>query len=264
MRTTLTKLQAMRDNGEKIAVLTCYDASFAALLEAQGVDVLLVGDSLGMVIQGHETTLPVTLDDMEYHTACVARGSERAFIISDMPFGTFQISPQEAFAHTARLMVAGAQMVKLEGGAAMIETVRFLTERGIPVCGHIGLTPQSVHQLGGYRVQGKEPETAEKLLEDAVALEQAGAGMIVLEAMPALLAAEITAQLSIPTIGIGAGAACSGQVLVLHDMLDIYPGKKPRFVKNYMQGATSIADAVSRFVAEVKEGVFPAQEQVFQ
>ena len=260
MRTTLTKLQAMRDNGEKIAVLTCYDASFAALLEAQGVDVLLVGDSLGMVIQGHETTLPVTLDDMEYHTACVARGSERAFIISDMPFGTFQISPQEAFAHTARLMVAGAQMVKLEGGAAMIETVRFLTERGIPVCGHIGLTPQSVHQLGGYRVQGKEPETAEKLLEDAVALEQAG----VLEAMPALLAAEITAQLSIPTIGIGAGAACSGQVLVLHDMLDIYPGKKPRFVKNYMQGATSIADAVSRFVAEVKEGVFPAQEQVFQ
>ena len=204
MRTTLTKLQAMRDNGEKIAVLTCYDASFAALLEAQGVDVLLVGDSLGMVIQGHETTLPVTLDDMEYHTACVARGSERAFIISDMPFGTFQISPQEAFAHTARLMVAGAQMGKLEGGAAMIETVRFLTERGIPVCGHIGLTPQSVHQLGGYRVQGKEPETAEKLLEDAVALEQAGAGMIVLEAMPALLAAEITAQLSIPTIGSGA------------------------------------------------------------
>ena len=263
MRTTLTKLQTMRDKGEKIAVLTCYDASFAALLEAQGVDVLLVGDSLGMVLQGHESTLPVTLDDMVYHTACVARGSKQAFIIADMPFGTFQISPQEAFAHTARLMVAGAQMVKLEGGAAMIETVRFLTERGIPVCGHIGLTPQSVHQLGGYRVQGKESAVAEKLIEDAVALEQTGAGMIVLEAMPALLAAEITAQLSIPTIGIGAGAACSGQVLVLHDMLDIYPGKKARFVKNYMQGAASIADAVSRYVAEVKNGSFPAQEHSF-
>ncbi len=264
MRSTLTKLQTMRDKGEKIAVLTCYDASFAALLEAQGVDVLLVGDSLGMVLQGHETTLPVTLDDMVYHTACVARGSRQAFIISDMPFGTFQISPQEAFAHTAKLMVAGAQMVKLEGGAAMVETVRFLTSRGIPVCGHIGLTPQSVHQLGGYRVQGKESAAATKLLEDAVALEQAGAGMIVLEAMPALLAAEITSQLTIPTIGIGAGADCSGQVLVLHDMLDIYPGKKARFVKNYMQGAASIADAVSRYVAEVKAGAFPAQEHNFQ
>ena len=263
MRTTLTKLQTMRDKGEKIAVLTCYDASFAALLEARGVDVLLVGDSLGMVLQGHESTLPVTLDDMVYHTACVARGSKQAFIVADMPFGTIQISPQEAFAHTARLMVAGAQMVKLEGGASMLETVRFLTERGIPVCGHIGLTPQSVHQLGGYRVQGKESAVAEKLIEDAAALEQAGAGMIVLEAMPALLAAEITARLSIPTIGIGAGAQCSGQVLVLHDMLDIYPGKKARFVKNYMQGAASIADAVARYVTEVKNGSFPAQEHSF-
>ena len=254
----------MRDKGEKIAVLTCYDASFAALLEAQGVDVLLVGDSLGMVLQGHENTLPVTLDDMEYHTSCVARGSRSAFIISDMPFGTFQTSPQEAFAHTAQLMVAGAQMVKLEGGVAMVETVRFLTERGIPVCGHIGLTPQSVNQLGGYRVQGKEAAAARQLLEDAVALEQAGAGMIVLEAIPALLAAEITAALSIPTIGIGAGASCSGQVLVLHDMLDIYPGKKARFVKNYMQGAASIADAVRRYVNEVKAGEFPGKEHGFQ
>ncbi|MGA9665132.1 MAG: 3-methyl-2-oxobutanoate hydroxymethyltransferase [Gallionella sp.] len=263
MRTTLSKLQAMRGKGEKIAALTCYDASFAALLEAQGVDVLLVGDSLGMVLQGHDTTLPVTLDDMAYHTACVARGSKQAFIVADMPFGTFQISPQEAFAHTARLMVAGAQMVKLEGGSAMAETVRFLTERGVPVCAHIGLTPQSVNQLGGYRVQGKESAAAEKLLKDAVALEQAGAGMIVLEAIPALLAAEITAQLTIPTIGIGAGVACSGQVLVLHDMLDIYPGKKARFVKNYMQGAASIADAVARYVAEVKAGKFPATEHSF-
>jgi len=263
MRTTLTKLQTMRSKGEKIAVLTCYDASFATLLEAQGIDVLLVGDSLGMVLQGHETTLPVTLDDMAYHTACVARGAKQAFIVADMPFGTFQVSPEKTFEHAARLMEAGAQMVKLEGGAAMVETVRFLTGRGIPVCGHLGLIPQSVHQLGGYRVQGKDSAAAQKILEDAVALEQAGAGMIVLEAMPALLAAEITAALSIPTIGIGAGAACSGQVLVLHDMLDIYPGKKARFVKNYMQGANSIADAVANYVAEVKAGDFPAQEHSF-
>jgi 3-methyl-2-oxobutanoate hydroxymethyltransferase len=263
MRTTLTALKAMRGKGEKIAVLTCYDASFAALLEAQGIDVLLVGDSLGMVLQGHETTLPVTLGDMIYHTACVARGAKQAFIISDMPFGTFQVSPEKTFEHAAQLMAAGAQMVKLEGGASMVETVRFLTGRGIPVCGHIGLTPQSVHQLGGYRVQGKESAAAQKLLEDAVVLEQAGAGMLVLEAVPALLATEITAQLTIPTIGIGAGAACSGQVLVLHDMLDIYPGKKARFVKNYMQGATSIAAAVANYVAEVKAGSFPAQEHSF-
>jgi 3-methyl-2-oxobutanoate hydroxymethyltransferase len=263
MRTTLTRLQSMCGKGEKIAVLTCYDASFAGLLEQQGVDVLLVGDSLGMVVQGHETTLPVTLDDMVYHTACVARGSKQAFIVGDMPFGTFQISPERTFGHAAQLMAAGAQMVKLEGGEAMVETVRFLTGRGIPVCGHLGLTPQSVHQLGGYRVQGKETAAAEKLLEDAAALEQAGAAMIVLEAIPALLAAEITAALSIPTIGIGAGAACSGQVLVLHDMLDVYPGKKARFVKNFMQGAASIADAVARYVAEVKAGSFPAQEHSF-
>jgi len=244
-------------------MLTCYDASFAALLEAQGVDVLLVGDSLGMVLQGLETTLPVTLADMIYHTACVARGAKQSFIISDMPFGTSQISPQETFAHAVRLMVAGAQMVKLEGGAVMLETVRFLTARGIPVCAHIGLTPQSVHQLGGYRVQGKESAVAQQLLEDAIALERAGAAMIVLELVPALLAAEITAQLSVPTIGIGAGASCSGQVLVLYDMLDIYPGKKARFVKNYMQGADSIAAAVNSYVAEVKSGCFPAPENGF-
>jgi len=263
MRTTLITLRAMRDKGEKIAVLTCYDSSFAALLEAQGVDVLLVGDSLGMVLQGRETTLPVTLDAMAYHTACVASGSAKAFIITDMPFGTFQVSPRETFANATRLMAAGAQMVKLEGGVVMAETVRFLTGRGIPVCGHIGLTPQSVHQLGGYRVQGKKSAAAQQLLQDAAVLEQAGAGMIVLEAVPALLAAELTGQLTIPTIGIGAGAACSGQVLVLHDMLDIYPGKKARFVKNYMRGADSIAAAVSSYVAEVKAGSFPATEHSF-
>ena len=263
MRTTLGLLKAMRQRGEKIAMLTCYDASFAALLEAAGVDVLLVGDSLGMVVQGRETTLPVTLAEMVYHTECVARGAKQAFIIADMPFGTSQISPQDTFAHAAKLMAAGAQMVKLEGGAVMLESVRFLTSRGIPVCAHIGLTPQSVHQLGGYRVQGREEAAAKILLADALALEQAGAGLIVLEAMPALLAAEVTAQLTIPAIGIGAGANCSGQVLVLYDMLDIYPGKKPRFVKNFMQGADSIAQAVGRYVAEVKDGRFPALENSF-
>ena len=263
MRTTLTTLKAMRSKADNIAMLTCYDASFAALLEASGVDVLLVGDSLGMVLQGLDSTLPVTLADMVYHTACVARGAKSAFIVTDMPFGTSQVSPEKTFEHAAKLMASGAQMVKLEGGAAMLDTVRFLTSRGIPVCAHIGLTPQSVHQLGGYRVQGKESAAAQQLLEDAVALEQAGAGMLVLEMVPALLAAEITAQLTIPTIGIGAGAECSGQVLVLHDMLDIYPGKKARFVKNYMQGAASIAAAVSLYVAEVKSGSFPAQEHCF-
>lgn len=263
MRTTLTTLKALFARGEKIAMLTCYDASFALLLEAAGVDVLLVGDSLGMVVQGLDTTLPVTLEDMVYHTRCVARAAKQAFIVADMPFGTFQVSPEKTFEHAARLMAAGAQMVKLEGGAAMLETVHFLTSRGIPVCAHVGLTPQSVHQLGGYRVQGRDSAVAQQLLKDAAALEQAGAGMVVLEAIPALLAAEITALLSMPTIGIGAGAACSGQVLVLYDMLDIYPGKKARFVKNYMQDAASIADAVSLYVAEVKNGTFPGQEHGF-
>ena len=260
---TLTDLQAMRDKDEKIAALTCYDSSFARLLEANGVDILLVGDSLGMVLQGHNTTLPVTLDDMVYHTACVARGAGRAFVLADMPFGTFQVNPEKTFENAAQLMAAGAHMVKLEGGAVMADTIAFLAGRGIPVCAHIGLTPQSVHQLGGYRVQGKSAADAQRLLNDAAAVAQAGAGMLVLETVPALLAAEITAQLAIPTIGIGAGAECSGQVLVLHDMLDIYPGKKARFAKNYMQGAASIADAVARYVAEVKAGTFPSAEHGF-
>ncbi len=263
MRTTLTTLKAMHGKAEKIAILTCYDASFAALLEVQGVDVLLVGDSLGMVLQGYDSTLPVTLDDMVYHTSCVARGAKVAFIITDMPFGTSQISPEQTFVYAARLMVAGAQMVKIEGGEEMAETVRFLTSRGIPVCAHIGLTPQSVHQLGGFKVQGKNMDSAKQLISDALVLQQAGAGMVLLEAVPAALALDITAALSIPTIGIGAGAGCSGQVLVLYDMLDIYPGKKARFVKNYMQGAASIAEAVSLYVAEVKNGSFPAVEHSF-
>ncbi|MGZ8967432.1 MAG: 3-methyl-2-oxobutanoate hydroxymethyltransferase [Gallionella sp.] len=263
MRSSLTTLNKLRTQGEKLAMLTCYDATFAALLEAQGVDILLVGDSLGMVLQGFDSTLPVTLDDMVYHTACVARGAKQAFIIADMPFGTFQISPEKTFAHAARLIAAGAQMVKLEGGATMLATVKFLTCRGIPVCAHIGLTPQSVHQLGGYRVQGKDTQAAQTLIADAIALQGAGAGMLVLEAVPAALAAEITQQLGIATIGIGAGVHCAGQVLVLHDMLGIYPGKRARFVKDFMQNSASIADAVARYVREVKSGAFPTQEHSF-
>jgi 3-methyl-2-oxobutanoate hydroxymethyltransferase len=253
----------MRDKGEKIAMLTCYDASFATLLETNGVDVLLVGDSLGMVIQGRESTLPVTIEQMAYHTSCVASGAQQAFIIVDMPFGTSQISPRETFAYAVQLMTAGAHMVKLEGGTEMAETVQFLTSRGIPVCGHIGLTPQSVHQLGGYRVQGKGDVAAQKLIKDALALQQAGAGMIVLEAIPAALGAKVTAQLNIPTIGIGAGVKCSGQVLVVYDMLGIYPGKKARFVKDFMVGADSIGQAIANYVTEVKAGDFPTPEHSF-
>ena len=264
MRVTLTTLQKMAQEGSKIAMLTCYDASFAAVLEEAGVDTMLVGDSLGNVLQGHESTLPVTLRDMVYHTGCVARGSKRAFIAADMPFGSFQVSPQETLRNAAQLMAAGAHMVKIEGGRPMLETIEFLTDRGIPVCGHLGLTPQSVHALGGYRVQGKGETEAQLLLREAKQLEQAGAGMLVLEAIPAALAREVTAALKIPTIGIGAGVDCSGQVLVLHDMLDVYPGKKAKFVKNYMHAAGgSILGAVALYVKEVKSKAFPGPEHSF-
>ncbi|MEW5943810.1 MAG: 3-methyl-2-oxobutanoate hydroxymethyltransferase [Pseudomonadota bacterium] len=263
MKTNINTFQKMRRGGEKIAVLTCYDASFATLLEAAGVDILLVGDSLGMVLQGEETTLPVSMDDMIYHTRCVARGAKRAFIITDMPFGSYQQSPQQAFAGAAELLRAGAQMVKLEGGAAMAETVEFLSRRGIPVCGHVGLTPQSVHQLGGYHVQGKNLEDAERLLQDALALERAGASLLVLEAVPAALAAQATERLAIPTVGIGAGLDCSGQVLVLHDILGIYPGKPPKFARNFMIGAGSIQEAAENYVKAVKNGEFPAAEHSY-
>ena len=263
MRLTLSALQKMTQDGDKITMLTCYDASFAALLEAAGVETLLIGDSLGNVLQGHETTLPVTLRDMVYHTACVARGAKRAFIIGDMPFGTFQLGPADTFRNAAEIMAAGAQMVKLEGGKPMAETVAYLVERGVPVCGHLGLTPQSVHQLGGYRVQGRQQSDAERLLEDAKLLEEAGAGMLVLEAIPSPLAKQVTEALSIPTIGIGAGVDCSGQVLVLHDMLDVFPGKKAKFVKNFMQGAGSIQAAVERYVKEVKAKTFPDRDHSF-
>ena len=263
MRITLTTLQKMAQDGQKITMLTCYDASFAAVLEEAGVESLLIGDSLGNVLQGHESTLPVKLRDMVYHTECVARGSKRAFIVSDLSFGSFQVSPEETFRNAAQLMAAGAHMVKLEGGRPMLETIEFLTDRGVPVCGHLGLTPQSVHALGGYRVQGKGETEAQLLLREAKQLEQAGAGMIVLEAIPAMLAREVTATLRIPTIGIGAGVDCSGQVLVLHDMLDVYPGKKAKFVKNFLRPAGTIQGAAELYVKEVKARTFPGPEHSF-
>jgi len=263
-RITLTELGALRGRGEKLVMLACYDASFAALCDEAGVELLLVGDSLGMVVQGHETTLPVTMDDVAYHTACVARGSRRGLVIADMPFGSYQASGEQALVNAARLMAAGAQMVKVEGGRPMLDTVRFLVERGIPVCGHLGLTPQAVHQLGGFRVQGRTADAARALLEEAQGLQDAGAAMIVLEAIPSALAARATGALAIPTIGIGAGADCSGQVLVLYDMLDIYPGRKAKFVRNFMAGSDGVRSALRRYVEAVKSGEFPGPEHSFQ
>jgi 3-methyl-2-oxobutanoate hydroxymethyltransferase len=264
MRHTLAHFRTLRERGEKIVMLTCYDASFAATCDAAGVEILLVGDSLGMVIQGRDDTLAVSMDAITYHTSCVARGSKQALIVADMPFGSYQQSPQQAFANAARLLAAGAQAVKVEGGVTMLETIRFLTERGIPVCGHVGLTPQSVNQLGGYKVQGRTDAGAARMLEDAHAVESAGAAMVVVEAVPSGLASELTRAVGIPTIGIGANAECSGQVLVIYDLLDIYPGHKARFVKNFMEGAPSIKAAIERYVAAVKDKSFPAAEHTFK
>jgi 3-methyl-2-oxobutanoate hydroxymethyltransferase len=261
---TLHRLRAMHADGEKIAMLTCYDASFARLLDAAGVDVLLVGDSLGMVLQGHESTVPVSLDEMTYHTQCVARGNTHAWIIGDLPFGSYHASTDQALRSAAQLMQGGAHMVKLEGGGWTADTVRLLVERGIPVCAHLGLTPQSVHALGGYRVQGRDELTAQTLRRHARELAEAGASMLVLELMPSALAGELTQALPIPVIGIGAGAACSGQVLVLHDVLGITPGKLPRFVRDFMgnhdnPAGGGVEAAVRRYVAAVKDGSFPVE-----
>jgi 3-methyl-2-oxobutanoate hydroxymethyltransferase len=227
-----------------------------------GVEVLLIGDSLGMVCAGYESTLPVTLADVAYHTASVARGNKSALVVADMPFGSYT-TREAALDNAVQLMRAGAQMVKIEGGVWLAETVRFLVERGVPVCAHIGLTPQFVHQLGGYKVQGKTDQGAGQLKADALALQAAGATMVVLEAIPAALGREVTELLQIPTIGIGAGPDCSGQVLVMHDMLGVFPGRKARFVRNFMDGQTSIEAAVSAYVAAVKDGSFPSQEHCF-
>ena len=262
MAVTLSTLKTMRERGEKIAVLTCYDAGFARVLDTAAVDVLLVGDSLGMVVQGHSSTLPVKLAEMSYHTRCVAAGTARAFIVADLPFGSYQPSHERAYASAARLMAAGAHMVKLEGGAVMVDTVDFLTRRGIPVCAHLGLLPQSVNQLGGYRVQGRDDAAATQLIADARAMEAAGAGMIVLEMVPAELAKHVTDALAIPTIGIGAGVDCSGQVLVLYDMLGLYP-RPPKFSKNFLAGTDGIESAVRAYVTAVKAGSFPGADHTF-
>ena len=259
---TAPGLRALREANQKITMLTCYDASFAALMDRCGVDVLLVGDSLGMVCQGHHSTLPVTIADVAYHTASVARGNQTALLIADMPFGSYG-TPEAAFDNAVKLMQAGAQVVKLEGGVWLGDTIRFLTERAVPVCAHIGLTPQSVHQLGGYKVQGKSTEGADQLMADAQAIQKAGASLVVIEAVPSALAKRVTDALAIPTIGIGAGPDCSGQVLVMHDLLGVFPGKKARFVKNFMEGQVSIDAAVLAYIAAVKDGSFPGVEHSF-
>jgi 3-methyl-2-oxobutanoate hydroxymethyltransferase len=256
---TLQSLRTMHAQGEKIAMLTCYDATFARVLDEAGVDCLLVGDSLGMVLQGHAGTLPVTLEEMAYHVRCVARGNRTAWIVGDLPFASYQESKEQALRSASVLMQAGAHMVKLEGGGWTTATVRFLVERGIPVCGHLGLTPQSVHALGGWRVQGRGDEAAAVLKEHAHALADAGAAMLVLELVPSPLAAAIAKELAIPVIGIGAGRDCGGQVLVLHDALGLH-ASPPRFVRDFMAGAADIAHAVRRFVEAVKNASFPDPE----
>lgn len=259
---SLLTLQDMRARGERIAMLTCYDHCFARLLDEAGVDMLLVGDSLGMVLQGHASTLPVTLADMVYHTRAVASARPKAMVVADMPFASYQSSPAQAFESAAALMAAGAQMVKIEGGAWLVPTVEFVRARGIPVCAHLGLTPQSVHALGGYRVQGRG-EAGERLIEEALALQNAGADVVLAELIPSPLGQRLSAALTVPTIGIGAGPHTSGQVLVLHDMLDLTPGKKARFVKNYLQQGGSVQSALRAYVEEVKSGAYPQPQHGF-
>lgn len=259
---TISKLLSMSTEGEKITMLTAYDSTMSALLNRCGVETILIGDSLGNVIQGHSSTTPVTIEQVAYHTECVARANSHAFVIADLPFASYG-DPAQALDSAAELMRAGADMVKLEGGDWQIDIIQYLVERSVPVCAHLGLLPQSVHILGGYKVQGKSKDAANLMVEQALACEQAGAQMIVLEAIPSSLGRLITESLSIPTIGIGAGADCSGQVLVLQDMLGISPGKPPKFVKNFLDGQTSIEAAVKAYVREVKSGKFPGPEHGF-
>lgn len=259
---TIKTLQEKKQNGEKIAVLTAYDATFTEQVCEAGVDVILVGDSLGMVLQGHDSTLPVSIDDMAYHTQCVKRGNKGAFIIADLPFNTYA-TLEQTLANAGKLMQAGAHMVKLEGGSHLKETVTALVLNGIPVCAHLGLTPQSVNTLGGYRVQGREPDQAENMLNEAKTLQAAGASLIVLECIPSPLGARASQELDMPVIGIGAGADTDGQVLVLHDMLGLNP-KPAKFVKNFMADHNTIQDALSAYVSEVRSGQFPAPEHSFK
>lgn len=260
---TIESLKMKKVNGEKISCLTAYDASFASLFYSAGVDILLVGDSLGMVVQGKETTIPVTLEEVIYHAQCVKRGAPEAFIIVDLPFSSY-FSVETALESAAQVLKqSGAQVVKLEGGKNRLPVVAALAEQGIPVCGHLGLLPQSVHKKSGYRVQGKSEVDADAIYQDALGLEQAGADFLVLECVPASLAARISQALSIPVIGIGAGSGCDGQVLVSYDMLALTKGKRPKFSRDFMQGSDSIEAAVKTFIADVKQGVFPGEEHSF-
>lgn len=259
---TINSLQAMKANGEKFAVITAYDFTFSRLIEQSGIEVVLVGDSLGNVIQGQDSTLPVTIEEMAYHTSAVNRGNKRSFLISDMPFMSYATEIQ-AMDNARLLMQAGAHMVKLEGGEWLADTVYLLSERGIPVCGHVGLTPQSVHKLGGYKVQGKEELAAEKMISDAKVLEEAGADMMLVECVPSSLGRELSSALSIPVIGIGAGPDTDAQVLVLHDMLGISQ-KLPRFSKNFLEETGSIAEAITAYGDAVRQGTFPAPEHCFK
>ncbi len=264
-KTTTVTLLEMKRQGEKITVLTAYDWATASLLDEAGVDVLLVGDSLGMVMLGLENTLSVTMEDMLHHCRAVARGADRALLVGDMPFMSYQVSPEQALANAGRfLQEAGMQAVKVEGGREILPAVRKMTQSGIPVLGHVGLTPQHVHQLGGFKVQGRTDAAAQRIREDAVALEEAGAFGLVLECVPAPLAQSITNQLTIPTIGIGAGPACDGQILVFHDVVGLYDRFTPKFVKKYAQVGTLMRDAVREYVQEVKAGTFPGEEHVFK
>lgn len=263
-RLTTLQIRDMKVKAEPIAMVTAYDATFAALLDDAGADILLVGDSLGMVIQGHENTLSVTLDQMCYHTAMVARGSQRAMVVADMPFMTYQASVADAMRNAGRLLAEGdCQAVKLEGGARVVPAVRALVDAGIPVMGHLGLTPQSVHALGGFKVQGRDPEAAEQTIQDARALEDAGVYSIVLETVPGELAARITEAVQVPTIGIGAGIGCDGQVLVCYDLLGLTNGFRPKFLKRYSELGPVVKESAAAYIREVKARSFPGPEHTF-
>ncbi len=261
---TVPRLRAMKEAGEKIAVVTAYDATFARMLDEAGADVLLVGDSLGMVVQGLDSTLPVTVDDIIYHCRAVARGARRAHLVADMPFMSYQVSAEEALRNAGRILAEGAaHAVKLEGGKTVAAAVERIVAAGIPVMGHVGLTPQSVHAMGGFRVQGKTESAAERVLADAVAVAEAGAYAVVLEGIPSDLAAEITRTLPVPTIGIGAGPSCDGQVLVCYDLLGLTPNLRPKFVKRFAELFTDGKDAAARYCDEVRRGAFPSAEHAF-
>lgn len=262
-RVTTSTLRKMKQNDEKITVLTAYDASFAKLFDEQGIDILLIGDSLGMVLQGQDSTLAVSIDDIAYHTGCVSRATERALVVADMPFMSYA-TPEQTYENAAKLMASGSHMVKLEGGEWLRSTITGLVQRSVPVCGHLGLTPQSVNVLGGFKVQGRLPEQAQKMLDDAIALEQAGIQMLVLECVPSALAQRISESVSIPVIGIGAGARTDGQVLVMHDMFGISANYMPKFSKNYLSETGDIREAVKMYITEVREGIFPSSEHSFE